>query len=332
MTNRSNLQKFAWLSIATALVTIVLKTGAWWLTGSVGLLSDAAESSVNLVAAVVALFALRLAARPPDESHHFGHAKAEYFSAAIEGGMIFLAAVFIIISATERFLHPVPVENVGIGLGISIVAAVLNGLTASVLLRAGRTHRSLTLLADGKHLLTDVWTSVGVVVGVLLVGVTGILRLDPLVALFVGVNIVIAGYRLIRDSAGALMDGAMSPQENEEIAAVLRGFRAPEVDFHGLRTRVSGHRGFAEVHVLVPGAWSVRRGHDLVEEVEKALRVAVPQVTLTAHLEPREDPRSYGDYPTEVPLDPPSEEPSEEPPASIGGGEVSPDPPAPATG
>ncbi len=304
VSSRSRLQRFAWLSIAAAVVTILLKVGAWWLTGSVGLLSDAAESGVNLAAAVVALFALRLAARPADGGHHFGHSKAEYFSAAAEGQMIFVAALAIVWVAIQRLLHPAPLENVGVGLLISAVAALVNGAVAVVLLRAGRAHRSLTLVADGKHLLTDVWTSGGVILGVLLVALTGIERLDPIIALLVGINIIVIGLRLLRDSATALLDGTMAEEENEEIAEVLRGFRSAEVHFHGLRTRTSGHRGFAEVHVLVPGHWDVRSGHDLVEQIEERLRAALPSVTLTCHLEPIEDPRAYDDYDTEVPIDP----------------------------
>lgn len=301
---RANLTRFAWLSIAAALATIVLKTGAWWLTGSVGLLSDAAESSVNLVAAIVALFALRVAARPADETHHYGHSKAEFFSAAAEGTMIFAAAVFIIISAVDRFLHPQPLENVGIGLGISVGASVINGLVAMVLLRAGREHRSLTLTADGKHLMTDVWTSVGVVVGVVVVALTGIVRLDPVIAMLVGLNIIWTGWKLLHESANGLMDAALPESENTAIATVLGEFISDEVDFHGLRTRGSGHRGFAEVHVLVPGQWSVQRAHDLVERIEERLADEVGSVTLSAHIEPSEDPRSYDDYETEVPLSP----------------------------
>jgi cation diffusion facilitator family transporter len=216
--------------------------------------------------------------------------------------MIFVAAVAIMWSAVERFLHPRPLENIGLGLGISIVASVVNGLVAIVLLRAGRKHRSLTLTADGKHLMTDVWTSVGVVVGVLLVGVTGILRLDPILAFLVGVNIVVTGSKLIRVSMEGLMDVAMSKEDNKAIADILTTFVSDEVHFHALRTRVSGHHRFAEVHVLVPGAWSVQRGHDLVEEVEDAVHEQFADVALTCHLEPSEDPRAYGDYSAEFPV------------------------------
>lgn len=289
---RPDLRRYAWLSIAAALVTIALKTTAWWLTGSVGLLSDAAESVVNLVAAVVALVALTVAARPADDNHHFGHSKAEYFSAAVEGVMIFVAALFIIASAVDRFLHPAPLENVGVGLAVSVVASALNGAVALVLMRAGRAHRSLTLVADGKHLMTDVWTSVGVVIGVLVVALTGIERLDPVVAFLVGVNIVVTGVHLVKESMAGLMDVALSDEDNAAIAGLLEEHVSSEVSFHGLRTREAGHQRFAEVHVLVPGAWSVQAGHDVAEEVEQAARSRL-DVILTTHVEPREDPRAY---------------------------------------
>lgn len=301
-TERQDLRRFAWLSIAAALATIALKSGAWLLTGSVGLLSDAAESTVNLVAAIVALVALTIAARPADDGHQFGHTKAEYFSAAAEGQMILLAAAVIIWSAIQRILHPQPLQNVGVGLAISVVAAAINGAVAWVLIRAGREHRSLTLTADGRHLMTDVWTSAGVVVGVLVVAVTGIDRLDPVVALLVGVNIIITGWRLMHQSFAGLMDAALPAEESAALAEVLTGFTDDDVSFHGLRTRSSGHRGFAEVHVLVPGDWSVQRSHDLIERIEEALDQQVASVSLVAHVEPREDPRSYDDYPTEVPV------------------------------
>jgi cation diffusion facilitator family transporter len=299
---RRDLSRFAYLSIAAAVVTITLKVLAWRITGSVGLLSDAAESVVNLVAAVAVLVALKVAAMPADKNHHFGHTKAEYFSAAIEGLMIFVAALVIMYTAVERFLHPQPIENVGIGLAISVVASVVNGAVAFVLLRAGREHRSLTLTADGKHLLTDVWTSAGVVAGVLLVGLTGIVRLDPVIAFLVGANIVWTGWKLIRESSEGLMDISMPKEDNRAIAEIVARFVTPEVHFHALRTRVSGHRRFAEMHVLVPGAWSVQRGHDLVEEVEQAVNREFGEIALTCHLEPSEDPRAYDDYPAEFPI------------------------------
>lgn len=297
-----DLRRYAYLSIAAALVTIALKTAAWLLTGSVGLLSDAAESLVNLVAAVAVLVALRVAAMPADKNHHFGHTKAEYFSAAIEGQMIFVAAVVIMWTSVDRFLNPQPLENVGIGLVISVVAALINGGVGLLLIRAGRRHRSLTLTADGKHLMTDVWTSGGVVVGVLLVALTGIERLDPVIAFLVGLNIVVMGGRLLSESVAGLMDVAMSKQDNRVIAETIGSFTSDTVHFHGLRTRVSGHRRFAEVHVLVPGSWSVQRGHDLMEEVEAAVHGQFEDLTLTCHLEPLEDPRAYDDYAAEFPI------------------------------
>lgn len=303
--SRRHLEKFAWLSIAAALATIVMKTGAWWITDSVGLLADAAESVVNLVAAVAALLALRVAGRAADDDHHFGHSKAEYFSAAIEGAMIFVAAGFIVWQAVGRLLDPRPIEQAGAGLAISVLASLINGAVAFVLLRAGRTHRSITLRADGQHLLTDVWTSVGVLVGVVLVVVSGIDWLDPVVALLVGANIMWTGWRLVGESGTGLMDAALTPEENADLADTIAALRTDSIDVHGLRTRVAGHVSFAEFHVLVPGAWSVRRAHDAVEEIEQAIAERHPGLRVTTHLEPREDPRSYDDFGgVEIPIEP----------------------------
>ncbi|MGJ6980042.1 cation diffusion facilitator family transporter [Aestuariimicrobium soli] len=290
-----DLSRFAWLSIAAAIVTIALKTGAWLLTGSVGLLSDAAESVVNLVAAIVALVALKVAIRPPDKNHHFGHSKAEYFSAAVEGIMIFVAAAVIMYSAITRFFSPQPLENVGIGLAVSVLASVVNGLVAWVLIRAGRRHRSLTLRADGHHLLTDVWTSVGVLVGVGLVVLTGWTRLDAIVAFAVGINILVTGWKLIAESTAGLMDISLTKEDNAAIQTVLDRFTSDEIIFHALRTRESGRRQFMSVHMLVPGAWSVQAGHDAVEDVTEELLKVMPELRITMHLEPIEDPRSYED-------------------------------------
>lgn len=290
-----DLTRFAWLAIAAALVTIVLKTVAWQVTGSVGLLSDAAESLVNLVAAIVALVALRVAIMPADKNHHFGHSKAEYFSAALEGLMIFVAAAVILASSIERFLNPRPLENIGIGLGVSAVASVVNGLVAVVLLRAGAKHRSITLTADGKHLMTDVWTSVGVVAGVLLVAVTGWERLDPVVAFAVGLNILATGWRLIRSASAGLMDVSLPKEDNETIRAVLGRFPSAEVTWHRLLTREAGNRRFMQFDLLVPGAWTVQRGHDLVEDITDALVAEFPDIDVICHVEPIEDPRSYED-------------------------------------
>lgn len=290
-----DLTRFAWLAIAAAVVTIALKTVAWQVTGSVGLLSDAAESLVNLVAAIVALVALRVAIMPADKNHHFGHSKAEYFSAALEGLMIFVAAAVILATSIERFLDPRPLENIGIGLGVSVVASVVNGLVAVVLLRAGARHRSITLTADGRHLMTDVWTSVGVVVGVLLVAVTGWERLDPVVAFAVGLNILVTGWRLIRSASAGLMDVALPKEDNETIRTVLGRFTSAEVTWHRLLTREAGNRRFMQFDLLVPGAWTVQRGHDLVEEITDALVEEFPDIDVICHVEPIEDPRSYED-------------------------------------
>ena len=290
-----DLTRFAWLAIAAAVLTIALKTIAWQITGSVGLLSDAAESVVNLVAAIVALVALRVAILPADKNHNFGHSKAEYFSAALEGLMIFIAAAVILVTSIERFLNPRPLENVGIGLAVSVVASVVNGLVAMVLLRAGAKHRSITLTADGKHLMTDVWTSVGVVVGVLLVAVTGWERLDPVVAFAVGLNILITGWRLIRSASAGLMDVALPKEDNDVIREVLGRFTTDEVTWHRLMTREAGHRRFMQFDLLVPGAWSVQRGHDLIEDITTALDAEFPDIDVVCHLEPIEDPRSFED-------------------------------------
>jgi len=291
-----NLAKFAWLSIAAALVTIGLKSGAYLVTGSVGLLSDAAESVVNLVAAIIALIALTVAARPADEKHHYGHGKAEYFSAAIEGLMIFVAAGVILVTAIQRLIHPQALESLGFGLAISLVATAINGAVGMLLIRVGRQHRSATLTADGKHLMTDVWTSVGVVVGVLLVAITGWLPLDAIVAIAVALNILVTGTRLVVSSTSSLLDAALSPKDVALVTEVLDRHRSADVDFHGLQTRESGRTRFVTFHVLVPGAWPVQRAHDLVETIETQVREVLEGSYVTTHIEPREDERSYEDF------------------------------------
>jgi cation diffusion facilitator family transporter len=283
------------LSIAAALVTIALKTLAYTVTGSVGLLSDAFESTVNLVAATVALLALRLAARPPDDNHHFGHGKVEYFSAGAEGGMIFVAAGAIVVTALPRLIDPQELQDVGVGLLVSSVASVVNLAVGLVLVRAGGRFRSITLTADGKHLLTDVWTTAGVFVGVIGVQLTGWPRLDPVIALVVAANIIATGVRLLRRSTAGLMDEALPAADHDAIEAVLDGYREQGVEFHALRTREAGEWRFVTVHVLVPGAWSVQRGHDLVELIEADLSRAVPGALVFTHLEPVEDPASWAD-------------------------------------
>lgn len=293
--NDTRLFRLLWLSIAAALATITLKTLAWLLTGSVGLLSDAAESVVNLVAAVFAMAALRWATKPADEEHAYGHAKAEYFSAGVEGALIFVAAVGIAVTATDRLLHPQAIEDVGLGLAITAGASLINLGVGWQLLRTGREHRSIVLEADGKHLMTDVWTSVGVIIGVAAVAITDWERLDAIIALAVAVNIVATGSSLVRRSVGGLMDRALAEPERRQIQDVLAPFERDGVRFHALRTRQAGQRAFVSLHVLVPGGWTVQRGHEVVEEVEAALRERLPYATVFTHLEPAEDPRSFDD-------------------------------------
>ena len=290
-----NLTRFAWLSIAAAIVTITVKGIGAWITGSVGLLSDAAESVVNLIAAIVALFALRVAAQPPDKNHPYGHSKAEYFSAAVEGLMIFIAAAFIVYTAIERLINPRGLEQMGLGLALAVFGSVINGAVAFVLLRQGHAHNSATLVADGKHLITDVITSAAVLVGVALVTITGIQRLDPVVALLAGINILWTGFNLIRDSVNGLMDIALPAEEMATLDALIQQHTTEDVSFHALRTRVAGTRHFASFHVLVPGQWTVKHGHDVTEDIIDAIVARLPALRVDAHLEPREDPRSYED-------------------------------------
>jgi cation diffusion facilitator family transporter len=295
---RSHLSRFAWLSIAAALVTMGLKAVAWWRTGSVGLFADAVESLVNLSAGVLALIVLRIAERPPDEDHLYGHEKAEYFSSGAEGMLIVVAAGSIAVSAVRRPLEPRAVEELGLGLGLLAAAAAVNLAAALALLAAGRRHRSITLSAGGHHLLTDVWTSAGVLVGLLAVAATGWRALDPLIALAVAVHIAWTGLSLVGVSVGGLMDRALPEPDVERVRGVLDAAVAGEegeVRYHALRTRQAGARSFVSFHVQVPGEWSVQRGHDLLEAVEEEIRRRLPAATVFTHLEPVEDPRSYAD-------------------------------------
>ena len=274
-----------------------LKLLAYFLTDSVGLLSDAMESTVNIVAAFVALVALKAASKPGNARHHFGLSKAEYFSALFEGLMILIAAGLIMLTAIPRLLDPQPLEDLGIGLTISAIASALNFAVATILMRAGLRHRSIVLQADSKHLMTDVWTSGGVIVAVLLVGWTGWLRLDPLIAMAVALNIVFAGLKLIGSSAMGLLDAALPEEENALIVEVLQRHQTDKVRFHALQTRESGRQRFVSMHVLVPGAWSVAQGHDLLEAVEEDIRHVLPDTVIATHLEPIEDPRAWDDQP-----------------------------------
>jgi cation diffusion facilitator family transporter len=286
---------YAWLSVATSVVVITLKFAAYFLTGSVGLLSDAVESVVNIVAALIALAVLTYSAAKPDREHNFGHEKAEYFSSGIEGALIFVAAGAIIWTAVPRLMNPQPLEQVSVGLALAVVASLANAACAWVMLRAARAHRSITLEADARHLLTDVWTTVGVVVGVVLVQLTGWLRLDPLIAIAVALQIVWTGWHLMTRSFEGLMDRAIPEQDRAVITGVLDTLRHEGGDYHALRTRVAGSKSFVNVHILVPGRMSVQAGHDLCERFEQEITAKLPHIEVLTHLEPLEDPKSWDD-------------------------------------
>ncbi len=289
------LTRYAWLSIVAALVTITMKSAAYFLTGSVGLLSDALESTVNLAAAVVALFVLKLITRPANDEFTFGFSKAEYFSSGFEGGMILLAAAGIIITAVPRLIYPVPLEQLGLGLAISVCASLINLGVALVLMRAGKRYNSITLEADARHLMTDVWTTVGVLVGIALVWITGYLRLDPIIALLVAVNILFTGYRLLVRSGRGLLDIALPPAELTSVKSILNSYQPQGVSYHALRTRQAAARKFLVVHLLVPGDWSVRQGHTLAEQVETQVLETITNANIVTHIEPIEDPLSMED-------------------------------------
>jgi cation diffusion facilitator family transporter len=296
MQSRASLTKFAWLSIGAAVATISLKTAAYFLTGSVGLLSDAIESLVNLAGAVMALTMLIIAARPADEDHVYGHSKAEYFASVTEGILILGAAIGIMVTAVQRLLEPRPIEQLGIGLAVSVVASVVNLIVARILLNAGRKRNSITLEADARHLMTDVWTSVGVIGGVAVAGFTGWSVLDPLVAIAVALNIVWTGFQLVRRSVSGLMDEALPESDQQKIRDVMAKYREKEVNFHALRTRQAAARRFISVHVLVPGNLTVHDAHHIVEEFEDDIRAAMEgAVTVFTHLEPAEDELSMED-------------------------------------
>ena len=291
----ASLKRYAWLSIAAALATILLKGWAWWITGSVGLLSDALESFVNLAGAMMALAMLTLAAKPADDNHAHGHGKAEYFSSAFEGFFILVAAVAISYTAIERLLNPQPLEAVGIALVISVVASIINLATSRTLMKVGKKYKSITLEADAHHLMTDVWTSVGVIAGVGLVWLTGWLWFDPVIALLVALNILWTGWQLLQRSAAGLMDVSIPEDELQAIDAILDNYRKHGLEFHALRTRQAGTRAFITVHVLVPGAWTIQHGHDWSERIEADIRLVVTHAHITTHLEPMEDPISLAD-------------------------------------
>lgn len=295
VSDRRFLTRFAWLSIVAAVLTIGLKTAAYVLTGSVGLLSDALESLVNLAGALMALAMLTVAARPADEDHAYGHSKAEYFSSGLEGGLILIAAFSIIYASVPRLLNPQPLEQVGLGLAVSVLASGINLFVAILILKAGRKHHSITLEANARHLLTDVWTSVGVLAGVGLVALTGWQRLDPIVAFIVAGNIIWHGARIVRESVLGLMDTALSEHELAILKQTIDQHMQNGVQYHALRTRQSAARKFASLHILVPDTWTVRHGHQLLEMIEADIRRALPGITVFTHLEPLGDPASWQD-------------------------------------
>ncbi len=291
-----SLKKFIYLSIAAAVVTILLKFYAYYTTGSMGFFSDALESFVNLFAAIIALILLHISEKPADEEHEFGHSKAEYFSSAIEGALILIAAFSIIYSAVPRIIHPQPLENLGIGTLYSVGATLINLFVGLTLIRNGKKNKSMILEADGKHLMTDVWTSVGVIVGVLLVKLTGWYIIDPIIAITVALNIVYTGYKLISRSANGLMDAAIPEDELTKVAGYLNSLQKKGFEYHSLLTRQAGQRKFISFHLLVPGTLSVKEGHDHAEDIEQHIENMFDEnVTVTSHLEPVEDPLSFND-------------------------------------
>jgi cation diffusion facilitator family transporter len=292
---RAALTRFAWISIGASILTIGLKSGAYLLTNSVGFLSDAVESLVNLTAGIVALAMLAVAALPPDENHAYGHSKAEYFASTTEGILILVAAGGIIFAAVQRFFNPQPLEQLGIGLVVSVVASAVNFAASRILLNAGKRENSITLEADAQHLMTDVWTSVGIIIGIGIVALTGWLILDPIIAILVGVNIIWTGYQILRRSVAGLMDAVLPEDEQKIIETIMEKYRGRGVAFHALRTRQSAARRFVSVHMLVPGAWTVHDAHHIAEDFEGDVRKELPETIIHTHLEPVDDEISMQD-------------------------------------
>lgn len=301
MIERRGLLRFAALSVVAALLTIGLKAAAYAVTGSIGLLSDALESLANLIAALVALFALSVAARPADEEHTYGHTKAEYFSSGFEGLLIVAAAVGIMVAAVRRFIEPQAIVEPALGLAANALATVVNFGVARVLLRVGKLHESITLEADAQHLMADVWTSLGVIVGVAAAVATGWHRLDAIVAIAVALNVLRSGFRLLDRSMHGLLDTSLPEETLTTIKGILDDHSDIGVRYHALRTRQAGARRFISFHILVPGDWTVQRGHDLLEAIEERIREAVPRSVVDTHLEPIEDPVSWADTRLERP-------------------------------
>ena len=290
------LQYFLYLSIGAAIVTIVLKSYAYYITGSVGLMSDALESFVNLFAAIFALLMLIISQKPADKKHMYGHSKAEYFSSAAEGALIIIAAFSIIRSAIPRLLNPGSIENVYLGLLLSFIASLVNLGVGGTLILEGKKRKSLILEADGRHLMTDVWTSLGVIVGIIIVKFTGWYIVDPIIALFVAVNIMYTGYKLIKRSARGLMDATIPDEDMKRIIVYLDSLKSKQIEYHSLMTRMAGQRKFIFFHLLVPGSWTVKHGHDCADEIEEhIISMFTEPVTVDTHLEPVEDPASMND-------------------------------------
>lgn len=292
---RPSLIKYAWLSIGAALLTICIKFSAFLVTGSVGLLSDALEGIVNLIAAIVVFVTLKIVEQPPDEIHPYGHDKAEYFSSGIEGTLIVIASLTILMTSVQRLLNPQPLEQVGLGLALALVASGINFFVGQLLIRTGKKHESITLEADGKHLMSDVWTSVGVVIGIAIAGFTGLEWLDPIVAIIVGLKIGWEGILIFRRSSQGLMDSAIMPDELKTVETLLTQNCVAGTEWHALRTRQSGALRFISVHILVPGEWTVEQGHDLAEQIEADIRKHINHCSVFTHIEPIEDPRAFID-------------------------------------
>jgi cation diffusion facilitator family transporter len=286
---------YLWASVAVAAVTIVMKSWAWYITGSVGLLSDAMESFVNLASALFGVLMVSIAQRPADDDHPYGHTKAEYFSSGFEGMLIFAAAAAIIWTAAQRLLNPQPLQALGWGLSLSVVSSAFNGGLAWAMARAAKQHRSIALEADAKHLMTDVWTSVGVVVGIGAVAATGWQWLDPLVAMGVAANILWEGGRLVWRSSQGLMDEALEPEVMVDIQKTLDGFAHPTIRFDHVSTRRSGQRRFVDLHMHMPGNWSLGRAAAVRASVEQALMSAVPGLRCTIQLLPTDVEAHFDD-------------------------------------
>ncbi|WP_418894303.1 cation diffusion facilitator family transporter [Limibacterium fermenti] len=292
----TSLKKYLYLSIAAAIVTITLKFGAYLATGSMGLYSDALESLVNLFAAIVALIMFTVSQKPADKGHVYGHGKAEYFSSAIEGALILVAAFSIIYSAIQRIITPHPIEKISIGIIISFIATVVNFIVGRILIYNGKKNKSMVLEADGKHLMTDVWTSIGVIAGIFVVKVTGLVIFDPVIAIAVAINIIYTGYKLVSRSASELMDASIPVEDLNKITLYLDSLKEKDISYHSLRTREAGRRKFISMHLLVPGEWTVKEGHDHADMVEESIEDMFEEpVTVTTHLEPVEDPASMKD-------------------------------------